>query len=123
MGDNLGRYHSWSYASGLLHYKVVTIQFDFDRGFVQYPFMFNLVWLEEEEFKVLVHEKMKSFSLPIQSSPMQNFVTKLSLLREEVKIWEKEKKVSNEKLLNEIDTKIQELATIVDEDLFSSERK
>ena len=114
MGDNLGRYHSWSYSLGLLHHKVVIVQFDFDRGFFQYPFMFNLVWLEEEDFKVLVHEKMKSFSLPVHSSPMQNFVTKLSLLREEVKIWEKEKKVSNEKLLNEIDNKIQELATVVD---------
>lgn len=61
---------------------------------INYPFKFNLVWLEEVEFVELVKNFWGSLRNNQTASPILTLISKLTKLKDEVIKWEKEKKMS-----------------------------
>ena len=92
--EKLGRYRSWSHATGVSNHKVVVLQLDFDRDFCHYQFNFNHTWLLDEDFNDLVVKKWARFTVesPVHLNLMQRLVYKLDKLKLEVLCWVKEKK-------------------------------
>ena len=71
----------------------------------------------------MVKEKWSSWSDRIFSSKLDGVIIKLSLLKNEVSVWEKAKKREERRRLEEIDTEMQMLMGMVDELFFSFDRK
>ena len=121
--DALGNCRTWSHALGISDHKEIILQLDFDKRRSIYSFKFNPIWLEDNSLCDMVKEKWSSWSDRIFSSKLDGVIIKLSLLKNEVSVWEKAKKREERRRLEEIDTEMQMLMGMVDELFFSFDRK
>jgi len=90
--DSLFRYRSWSINSMLFDHKLVALQLFEEEKVVSYPFKFNFVWQEHDDFSQLVLSHYNSFYLDEDTYKMDYLVKKLSSLKSKVILWEKQKK-------------------------------
>ena len=79
--------------------------------------------MDAEEFCTFVHETWRNMNVDNEFSPLNRIVKKLNLLKIEVRKWEKNRKVENEKELDTIDEEFQRLSREVDDAFFSTGRK
>jgi hypothetical protein len=86
-------YRSWVANVKLSDHIHVVLQFDQEKKNIKLPLIFNLVWLKDPDFVLLVHSNWKKLIVSDFSSPMDKLVQKLKLLKSLVKKWERNKKL------------------------------
>ena len=59
---------------------------------IKYPFKFNYLWLEEEDFIALVKNHWFSLNCPFSNSPSLTLVHQLKFLKSMAMKWERDKK-------------------------------
>jgi hypothetical protein len=93
--DLLGSVHrcrSWVINSLISDHNPMCLQFDNQKERSHYPFKFNLSWLQEPDFNLLIQNTWSSMAHWKDSSAMNLLVKKLKFLKEKVILWKKEKK-------------------------------
>jgi hypothetical protein len=86
------RFRSWVIKSLISNHNSVCLQFDNQKERSHYPFKFNLAWLHELDFNLLIQNTWSSMAHWKDSSAVNLLVKKLNFLKEKVIIWKKEKK-------------------------------
>ena len=84
--EYFGKYRTWSHSLGFSDHKAVLLQIDFDKSLTKYPFKFNPIWLEDQQFCDFVRVQWLNFSQVHYSSVMYGFNDKLKKLNLKSKI-------------------------------------
>jgi len=90
--SSIQRYRSWVVHSCFFYHKLIVLEMDVGRIVIRYSYKFNPIWLEEEEFNVLVKNKWASMSHIDFNSPMLSLDSKRKSLKSIVIDWEKNRK-------------------------------
>jgi len=83
---------SWVVNTAILDHFSVVLELSSRHPKIKYPFKFNPVWLGNSSFDDLVRKFWTQCQVDIALNPMNRLVTKLRLLKAEVKIWGKRQK-------------------------------
>ena len=121
--ESIGRYHSWAYATSFSDHKVEVLEIALDINPTYYPFKFNLVWLADDKFCNLVKDIWSNLEVEVGLSQLCRLVKKLFILKIMVRKWEKGRKESQAKEISIIEEEYHRISNVMDEDLFSAERK
>ena len=121
--DSMGCFLSWAISTGISDHKAIVFQLDFYKRFVHDVFKFNHCWFKDPALYNMIGEKWHSYSHSVQIPSMLIIVKKLSLLKNDVIKWEKEKKAKNAKDLVQIEMELEELTGLVDGAFFPAHRK
>ena len=78
-----------------------------------YPFKFNHMWLDEEDFCSLVRNSWKSFLVLDDFSVMDKIVLKIKILKKKVVLWENVKHIKSNKELVEIEDLMEHVFDLV----------
>jgi len=83
---------SWVIKSLIFYPNPVCLQFDNQKERSHYPFKFNLAWLQELDFILLIQNTWSSMAHWEDSSATKLLVKKLIFFKDKVILWKKEKK-------------------------------
>jgi hypothetical protein len=87
----------------------VLLQLDSGSDIVRYPFKFNAIWLEDQDFVSLVKNSWVDLLGTKVLPPMESLVKKLKRLKNLVIVWERKKKAEGKKELVQLDSELDEL--------------
>jgi hypothetical protein len=97
------RYRTWVEYPYLSDHAPVFLQLGVGIPTVAYPFKLNPVWLREESFAIMVREVWNDSQLQQVIGAQRRLVGKLSLLKNRVKLWSKEKRLQDHLELGKIE--------------------
>jgi hypothetical protein len=78
-------------------------------GTINYPFKFNAVWLEEQDFVRLVRNNWADLLGTEVLKPMDSLVKKIKRIKSMVTVWERKKLVEGKKELVQLESELDKL--------------
>jgi hypothetical protein len=105
------RYRYWVCNDKISDHMPVLLQLEFGSDFVSYPFKFNAVWLEDQDFISLVRTRWAGLLGAEVLNPMDSLVKKLKRLKSLVTVWERKKKVEGKKEMIQLELELDKLYT------------
>ena len=85
-------YRSWTCNDKISDHMPVMLQLEFGSDNVRYPFKFNAVWLEDQDFVSFVRSSWEDLLGTEVLTPMESLVKKLKRIKSMVTVWERKKK-------------------------------
>jgi hypothetical protein len=103
------RYRSWICNDKISDHMPVMLQLEFGSDIVSYPFKFNAVWMEDQDFVSFVRNSWADLLGTEVLTPMESLVKKLKRLKSMVIVWERKKKVEGKKELVQLESELDKL--------------
>ena len=99
-------YNSWIQPSEISYHYPICMEWNNLRSCHLYPFKFNRSWLLEDDFSPLVSSSWKATSQHRPCDHLETLSHKLKRLKNTVKTWKRNKKLSRKQEMMDIDTEI-----------------
>ena len=77
----------------------IMLQLEFGSDIIHYPFKFNAVWLEDQDFISFVRNRWADLMGTEVLTPIESLLKKLKRLKSMVIVWERKRKVDSKKEL------------------------
>jgi len=87
----------------------VLLELESGNDFVKYPFKFNVIWLDDQDFVSLIQNSWADLLGRKVLPPMEDLVKKLKRMKCLVIVWERKKKVEGKHELVQLETDLEEL--------------
>jgi hypothetical protein len=103
------KYRSWVCNDKISDHMHVILHMELGSDIVIYPFKFNVVWLEDQDFVSLVRANWVILLGTEVLNPMDSLVKKIKRLKIQVTVWERKKKVEGKKELVQLESELEKL--------------